>query len=59
MFRGFVKLLQIIPQLIQTELPKIGHSGGILGGLLGLLLNTGSSLIRNLVKPLDKRVKCF
>ena len=40
-------------------MPKIGQSGGILGELLGLILNTGSPLIRNLVKPLDKRVKCF
>ena len=35
---------------------KVGHSGGFLGRLLGLLSKTGLCLIRNLLKPLAKIV---
>ena len=39
--------------LLKTQLHKIGHSGGFLAKLLGLLLKTGLSLIGNVLKPLD------
>ena len=35
---------------------KIGESGEFLGRLLGQLLNTGLSLIGNVLKPLTKSV---
>ena len=35
---------------------KIGQSAGFLGRLLGPLLKTGLSLIRNVLKPLAKSV---
>ena len=35
---------------------KIGQSGGFLGRLLGPLLKTGLPLMKNLLKPLAKRV---
>ena len=35
---------------------SIGQSGGFLGRLLGPLLKTGLSLIRNVLKPLAKSV---
>ena len=40
----------------KTQLHKIGQSGGFLGRLLGPLLKTGLSLIRNVLKPLSKSV---
>ena len=35
---------------------KIGHSRGFLGRLLGPLLKPGLSLMKNVLKPLAKRV---
>ena len=43
-------------KLLQTQLHKIGRSGGLFGRLLGLLLKTGLPLIGNVLKPLAKRV---
>ena len=38
------------------KLHKIGQSGDVLGRLLGLLLKTGLSLMKNVLKPLAKSV---
>ena len=35
---------------------KLGQSGGFLGALLGPLLKTGLPLMKNVLKPLAKRV---
>ena len=35
---------------------KMGQSGGFLGRLLGPLLKPGSSLMKNVLKPLDESV---
>ena len=43
-------------KLSKTQLHKISQSGGLLGRLLGSLLKTGLSLIRNVIKPLVKSV---
>ena len=43
-------------KLSKTQLHKIGQSGGFLGRLLGLLLNTELSLIENVLKILSKSV---
>ena len=43
-------------KLLKPQLHKIGQSGGFLGRLLGSLLKTGFTLIRNLLKPLAKIV---
>ena len=44
-------------QLIQIyQLHKIGQSKGFLGRILGPLLKTGLSLVRNILKPLAKSV---
>ena len=43
-------------KLSKTQLHKIGQSGGFLGRLLGPLLKTGLPLMRNVLKPLAKRV---
>ena len=42
--------------LSKTQLPKMIQSGGFLGKLLGPLLKTGLSLIKNVIKPLGKSV---
>ena len=42
-------------KLSETQLHKIGQSGGFLGRLLGPLLKTGMLLMENVVKPLAKR----
>ena len=42
--------------ILKTQLHKIGQSGGFLGRLLGSLLKTGLSIIRNVLKPLAKSV---
>ena len=41
-------------KLSKTQLHKIGQSGGFLGIFLGPLLKTGSTLIKNVLKPLGK-----
>ena len=38
------------------QLHKIGPSGGFLGRLLGPLLKTGLSLMKNVLKPLAKNI---
>ena len=43
-------------KLSKTQLHKIGQSGGFLGIFLGPLLKTGSTLIKNVLKPLGKSV---
>ena len=43
-------------KLSETQLHKIGQSGGFLGRLLGPILKTGLSLIGNVLKPLAKSV---
>ena len=41
-------------KLSETQLHKIGQSGGFLGRLLGSLLKTGLTLIGNVLEPLPK-----
>ena len=43
-------------KLSKTQLQKIWQSGGLLGRLLGSLLRTGLSLMRNVIKPLVKSI---
>ena len=43
-------------KLSKTQLSKMIQSGGFLGRLLGSLLKTGLSLIKNVIKPLAKSV---
>ena len=43
-------------KLSKVEINKIIQSGGFLGKLLGPLLKTGLSLIKNVIKPLAKSV---
>ena len=46
-------------KLSKTQLSKMIQSGGFLGRLLGPLLKTGLSLIKNVIKPLAKSVLIF
>ena len=43
-------------KLSKNQLHKIGQSGGILGRILGPLLKTRLSLMKNVMKPLAKSV---
>ena len=43
-------------KLSKSQLHKTRQPGGFLGRLLGLLLNTGLSLMKNVLKPLAKSV---
>ena len=43
-------------KLSKAQISKIIQSGGFLGKLLGPLLKTGLPLIKNVIKPLAKRV---
>ena len=43
-------------KLSKAQISKIIQSGGFLGKLLGPLLKTGLSLIKNVIKPLAKSV---
>ena len=43
-------------KLSRAQISKIIQSGGFLGRLLGPLLKTGLPLIKNVIKPLAKRV---
>ena len=43
-------------KLPNTQLNKIGQSGGFLGRLLGPFIKTGLHLMKNLLKPLAKSV---
>ena len=50
----FVKLLSTDIKLSKIQLSKIVQSRGFLGRLLGPLLNTGSPLMKNVIKQLAK-----
>ena len=54
--KAFAKSFVNRYQAIKTQLPKMIQSGGFLGRLLGPLLKTGLSLIKNVIKPLAKSV---
>ena len=52
--KGFANHLSTDIKLSRTQLSKMIQSGGFLGRLLGPLLKTGLSLIKNVIKPLAK-----
>ena len=52
--KSFTKGLSANIKLSTIQLHKIEQSGGFIGRLLGPLLNTGLSLIKNVLKPLSK-----
>ena len=54
--KAFGNYLSTDIKLSKTQLSKMIESGGFLGKLLGPLLNTGLSLIKNVTKPLAKSV---
>ena len=54
--KAFANYLSTDIQLSKTQLSKMIQSGGFLGRLLGSLLKAGLPLIKNVIKPLAKRV---
>ena len=54
--KGFANHSSTDIKLSKTQLSKMIQSGGFLGRLLGPLLKTGLSLIKNVIKPLAKSV---
>ena len=52
--KGFANHLSTDIKLSKTQLSKMIQSGGFFGRLLGPLLKTGLSLIKNVIKPLAK-----
>ena len=54
--KAFANHLSADIKLSKTQLSKMIQSGGFLGRLLGPLLKTGLPLIKNVIKPLAKRV---
>ena len=54
--KAFANNSSIDIKLSKTQLSKMIQSGGFLGSLLGPLLKTGLPLIKNVIKPLAKRV---
>ena len=54
--KTFENYLSADIKLSKTQLSKMIQSGGFLGRLLGSLLKTGLSLIKNVIKPLAKSV---
>ena len=52
----FANYLSTDIKLSKTQLSKVIQSGGFLGRLLGPLLKTELSLIKNVIKPLAKSV---
>ena len=54
--KAFANHLSADIKLSKTQLSKMKQSGGFLGRLLGPLLKTGLSLIKNVIKPLAKSV---
>ena len=54
--KAFANGLSANIKLLETQLHKIGQSGGFLSRLLGLLLKTGLPLMKNVLKPLVKSV---
>ena len=55
-FQSFVKILQMVYQLIYYQLHKKIQSGGFFGRTFGALLKTGLSLMKNVLEPLTKSV---
>ena len=56
LWKAFANNLAANIKLSKTQLHKLGQSGGYLGRLLGPLIKTGLSLIRNAFKPLARNV---
>ena len=54
--KAFANHLSRDIKLSKTQLSKMMQLGGFLGRLLGQLLKTGLSLIKNAIKPLAKSV---
>ena len=54
--KAFAKISSIGIKLTKTQLSKMIQSGGFLGRLLGALLKPGLLLMKNVIKPLAKRV---
>ena len=54
--KAFANYLSADIKLSKTQLSKMIQSGGFPGRLLGPLLKTGLSLIKNVIKPLAKSV---
>ena len=54
--KAFANNSSIDIKLSKTQLSKMIQSGGFLGRLLGPLLKIGLPLIKNVIKPLAKRV---
>ena len=54
--KAFANHLSTDIKLSKTQLSKMIQSGGFLGRLLGPLLKTGLTLIKNVIKPLAKSV---
>ena len=54
--KAFAKISAIGIKLTKTQLYKMIQSGGFLGRLLGALLKPGLLLMKNVIKPLAKRV---
>ena len=54
--KAFANYLSTDIKLSKTQLSKMIQSGGFLGKLLGPLLKTGLTLIKNVIKPLAKSV---
>ena len=54
--KAFANHLSTDIKLSKTQLSKMIQSGEFLGRLLGPLLKTGLSLIKNVIKPLAKNV---
>ena len=54
--KAFANHLSTDIKLSKTQLSMMIQSGGLLGRLLGPLLKTGLSLMKNVIKPLAKSV---
>ena len=54
--KGFTNKSSTDIKLSKAQLSKIIKSGGFLGRCLGSLLKTGLPIIKNVIKPLAKRV---
>ena len=54
--KTFANYLSTDVKLSKTQLSGMVQSGGFLGRLLGPLLRTGLPLMKNLIRPLTKRV---
>ena len=56
LFKAFADKLSSDIKLSKTQTTKMIQSGGFLGRLLRPLLKTGLQLIKNVIKPLGKRI---